>query len=81
MLVENISDDMELVPAADASDVSSFLLAPLDINRPEDVNCDDEGIYCTADTSSGKGAALIAGIMFLGVMLVLRRRRPRRQAP
>jgi hypothetical protein len=83
MLVENISDDMELAPAADTSDVSSFLLAPIDINRPEDVNCgggDGDGIYCTADTSNGKGAAFIAGLMFFGVMLVLRRRRPRRQA-
>jgi hypothetical protein len=80
MLVENINDDMELVPAADASDVSSFLLAPIDINRPADVNCDDDGgIYCTVDTSNGKGAAFIAGLMFLGVMLVMRRR-PRRRA-
>jgi hypothetical protein len=77
MLVENLNQDMELAPAADTSDVSSFMLASIDLNRPEDVDCDD-GIYCAADASAGTNAAFIAGIMIIGVMLVLRRRRPRR---
>lgn len=79
-LVEYIDQDLELAPAAVSLPVDNFFLAPIDVNRPADVDCGNsdsssDGIYCTVDTSNGKGAAVIAMLMALGVMVVTRRRR------
>ncbi len=78
MLVEHIDQDLQLAPADDPGDVSNFLFAPIDINFPTNVcggTTDDGGIYCKVGMASGRDAAILAGLMMFGVMLVLGRRR------
>jgi hypothetical protein len=79
MLVDNIDEDMILSPAAEVDNIDNFLIAPLDINYPENTcnnaEGDDDSIYCRLGGGGGKDAAFLGLLMVLGVSLVFRRRR------
>ena len=76
VLVDHIDQDLELSPSADSSNVSNLLIAPNDVNRPEDVDCNAEG-GCASGSSRAGGAASAGLIMLMGLALVMRRRRLR----
>jgi hypothetical protein len=75
ILVEHIDEDLQLAPSADSTDISNFYLAPNDLNRPADVECEDDA-GCTAGVGGGlAGASGLALFMIAGLAVVLRRRR------
>lgn len=84
MLVENLSEDLIVAPAADSTDVSSTLLAYSEINRPQG-SCGDAEIRrhgCAAAAGSVKivetiGPTLLVVFAMIGLGRVRRRRKHR----
>jgi hypothetical protein len=74
MLVDHLTDDLELVPATNPFPVGTQLFALHDANRPPDVDC-DEGICATGLGRRDRGT--IAGLVLFGVGVVALRRRRR----
>jgi hypothetical protein len=76
MIVEYLDEDLQLGPSADASQISTQLTAPNDVNKPPDVQCARSASTAAYGMSrSARGFLLMILIIIGGVWFVTRRSR------
>jgi hypothetical protein len=79
MLVDHLTEDLELRPSADVGWVSTNLRAAINVNRPEDVVCEGDGAgsACKVGLGRRERGAIAGLVLFLMGVVALRKGRRR----